>query len=50
MSIYQLLEHFLAAKIVVGVAVFVGFVLFLTPADAGAVMMANLVVQRRPCR
>ncbi len=42
MSIYQLLEHFPAAKIVVGVAVFVGFVLFLTPADSGAVMMANL--------
>ncbi|MGR3893899.1 choline BCCT transporter BetT [Pseudomonas sp. 1176_21] len=42
MSIYKLLEHFPAAKIVVGVAVFVGFVLFLTPADSGAVMMANL--------
>lgn len=42
MSIYQLLEYFPAAKIVVGVAVFVGFVLFLTPADSGAVMMANL--------
>ncbi|MEE3633397.1 choline BCCT transporter BetT [Pseudomonas defluvii] len=42
MSIYQLLEHYPAAKIVVGVAVFVGFVLFLTPADSGAVMMANL--------
>ena len=42
MSIYQLLEHFPAAKIVVGLAVFVGFVLFLTPADSGAVMMANL--------
>jgi choline/glycine/proline betaine transport protein len=42
MSIYQLLEHFPAAKIVIGVAVFVGFVLFLTPADSGAVMMANL--------
>jgi len=42
MSIYQLLEYFPAAKIVIGVAVFVGFVLFLTPADSGAVMMANL--------
>nr|WP_224789773.1 BCCT family transporter [Pseudomonas fluorescens] len=42
MSIYQLLEYFPAARIVVGVAVFVGFVLFLTPADSGAVMMANL--------
>ncbi|MFF7707879.1 BCCT family transporter [Pseudomonas sp. NPDC007930] len=42
MSIYQLLEFYPAAKIVVGVAVFVGFVLFLTPADSGAVMMANL--------
>ena len=42
MSIYQLLEYFPAAKIIVGVAVFVGFVLFLTPADSGAVMMANL--------
>lgn len=42
MSIYHLLEYFPAARIVVGVAVFVGFVLFLTPADSGAVMMANL--------
>ncbi len=42
MAIYQLLEYFPAAKVVVGVAVFVGFVLFLTPADSGAVMMANL--------
>ena len=42
MSIYQLLEYFPAAKLVIGVAVFVGFVLFLTPADSGAVMMANL--------
>ncbi|WP_408733529.1 BCCT family transporter [Pseudomonas sp. LS1212] len=42
MSIYQLLEHYPASKIVVGVAIFVGFVLFLTPADSGAVMMANL--------
>ncbi|MBF8778813.1 BCCT family transporter [Pseudomonas fulva] len=42
MAIYQLLEYFPAARIVVGVAVFVGFVLFLTPADSGAVMMANL--------
>ncbi|CAM3653917.1 Osmo-independent choline transporter BetT1 [Pseudomonas reidholzensis] len=42
MSIYQLLEFFPAAKVVIGVAVFVGFVLFLTPADSGAVMMANL--------
>ncbi|MCY1412717.1 L-carnitine/gamma-butyrobetaine antiporter [compost metagenome] len=42
MSIYQLLEHYPAAKVVVGVAIFVGFVLFLTPADSGAVMMANL--------
>jgi len=42
MAIYLLLEYFPAAKIVVGVAVFVGFVLFLTPADSGAVMMANL--------
>nr|WP_306456366.1 BCCT family transporter [Pseudomonas sp. LJDD11] len=42
MSIYKLLEYFPAAKVVVGVAIFVGFVLFLTPADSGAVMMANL--------
>lgn len=42
MSLYRLLEYFPAAKIVIGVSVFVGFVLFLTPADSGAVMMANL--------
>jgi len=42
MAIYQLLDHFPASKIVIGVAIFVGFVLFLTPADSGAVMMANL--------
>lgn len=42
MAMYQLLDHFPASKIVIGVAIFVGFVLFLTPADSGAVMMANL--------
>ena len=31
-----------ASKIVIGVSIFVGFVLFLTPADSGASMMANL--------
>jgi choline/glycine/proline betaine transport protein len=42
MAMYQLLEHFPAAQVVIGVAIFVGFVLFLTPADSGAVMLANL--------
>ncbi|WP_245223475.1 BCCT family transporter [Pseudomonas fluorescens] len=42
MAIYQLLEHYPASKVVIGVSIFVGFVLFLTPADSGAVMMANL--------
>ncbi len=42
MAMYQLLDHYPASKIVIGVAIFVGFVLFLTPADSGAVMMANL--------
>jgi len=42
MSIYLLLEHYPASKVVIGVSIFVGFVLFLTPADSGAVMMANL--------
>ncbi|WLH38492.1 BCCT family transporter [Pseudomonas sp. FP2196] len=42
MAIYQMLEHYPASKIVIGVSIFVGFVLFLTPADSGAVMMANL--------
>jgi len=42
MAIYQLLDQYPASKIVIGVSIFVGFVLFLTPADSGAVMMANL--------
>ncbi|MEN9658393.1 MAG: hypothetical protein RL571_1858 [Pseudomonadota bacterium] len=42
MAIYLLLEHYPASKVVIGVSIFVGFVLFLTPADSGAVMMANL--------
>ncbi|SDV10691.1 choline/glycine/proline betaine transport protein [Pseudomonas mucidolens] len=42
MAIYQLLEYYPASKVVIGVSIFVGFVLFLTPADSGAVMMANL--------
>mgnify|MGYP006160271493 CR=1 FL=1 len=37
-----MLEHYPASKVVIGVSIFVGFVLFLTPADSGAVMMANL--------
>ncbi|MBJ6973806.1 BCCT family transporter, partial [Vibrio cholerae] len=35
MSIYLLLEFYPWAKIVIGMSVFVGFVLFLTPADSG---------------
>ncbi|WP_371922954.1 choline BCCT transporter BetT [Pseudomonas sp. 2FG] len=42
MSIYLLLEHYPLAKIVIGMSIFVGFVLFLTPADSGSVMLANL--------
>ncbi|WP_339528219.1 BCCT family transporter [Pseudomonas mucidolens] len=42
MAIYQLLEYYPASNVVIGVSIFVGFVLFLTPADSGAVMMANL--------
>lgn len=42
MSIYLLLEHYPFAKVVIGVSIFVGFVLFLTPADSGSVMLANL--------
>ena len=42
MSIYLLLEHYPFAKIVIGMSIFVGFVLFLTPADSGSVMLANL--------
>lgn len=42
MSIYLLLEHYPFAKIVIGLSIFVGFVLFLTPADSGSVMLANL--------
>src|SRR5476649_444401 len=42
MAIYQLLDQYPASKIVIGVSIFVGFVLFLTPADSGAVIMANL--------
>lgn len=42
MSIYLLLEHFPAAKLVIGLSICVGFVLFLTPADSGSVMLANL--------
>ncbi|WP_145139702.1 BCCT family transporter [Pseudomonas duriflava] len=42
MSIYRLLEHYPGAKIVIGLSICVGFVLFLTPADSGSVMLANL--------
>lgn len=42
MSIYLLLEHYPWSKVVIGVSICVGFVLFLTPADSGSVMLANL--------
>ena len=42
MSIYLLLEHYPWAKAVIGLSICVGFVLFLTPADSGSVMLANL--------
>ncbi len=47
MAIYQLLSYYPMSKFIIGVAVFVGFVLFLTPADSGAVMLANLSVKGR---
>ncbi|MEN9532317.1 MAG: hypothetical protein RIQ83_1541 [Pseudomonadota bacterium] len=42
MSIYLLLEHYPWSKVVIGMSICVGFVLFLTPADSGSVMLANL--------
>lgn len=50
MSIYLLLEHYPLSKIVIGLSIFVGFVLFLTPADSGSVMLANLAQRRRAGR
>lgn len=42
MTMYKLLARYPLGSMVSGVAIFVGFVLFLTPADSGAVMLANL--------
>lgn len=42
MAIYELLGYFPFSKAIIGLSVFVVFVLFLTPADSGVVMMANL--------
>ncbi|PHV11909.1 beta-aspartyl-peptidase [Chitinimonas sp. BJB300] len=42
MSIYLLLAHYPFSKIVIGLSICVGFVLFVTPADSGSVMLANL--------
>ncbi|MGQ5523483.1 BCCT family transporter [Chitinimonas sp. PSY-7] len=42
MSIYLLLAHYPFAKLVIGLSICVGFVLFVTPADSGSVMLANL--------
>jgi hypothetical protein len=47
MAIYQLLEHYPASKIVIGVSIFVGFVLFLTPGGLGRGDDGQPVVQRR---
>lgn len=44
MTIYKLLVHYPASTFITVVTVFVGFVLFLTPADSGAIMLANLSV------
>lgn len=45
MTMYKLLAHYPLGTVMSGVAIFVGFVLFLTPADSGAVMLANLSVR-----
>ncbi|WP_051059515.1 BCCT family transporter [Zestomonas thermotolerans] len=42
MAVYLLLEHYPWSRAVIGLAICVGFVLFLTPADSGSVMLANL--------
>ncbi len=45
MTMYKLLAHYPFGTAMSGVAIFVGFVLFLTPADSGAVMLANLSIR-----
>jgi len=45
MTMYKLLAHYPFGTAMSDVAIFVGFVLFLTPADSGAVMLANLSVR-----
>ncbi len=44
MTIYHLLSYYPASAFIMVLTTFVGFVLFLTPADSGAVMLANLSV------
>lgn len=47
-TIYELMSYYPASQFLIGLTIFVGFVLFLTPADSGAVMLANLSVHKLP--
>lgn len=45
LTIYQLFSYYPMSFFISCVTLFVGFILFLTPADSGAVMLANLSVR-----
>jgi len=45
MALFQLFEYLPWTKVVAGVTVIIGFVLFLTPVDSGTLMIANLSMQ-----
>ncbi|WP_249961167.1 BCCT family transporter [Histophilus somni] len=40
--LYELVQYFPFTKIVIGLLIFIGFVMFLTPVDSGLIMVSNL--------
>jgi len=45
MALFKLLEYLPVTRIVAGITVLIGFVLFLTPVDSGTLMIANLSIR-----
>jgi choline/glycine/proline betaine transport protein len=45
MALFKLLEYLPYTRVVAGITVLIGFVLFLTPVDSGTLMIANLSIR-----
>lgn len=46
--LYELVQYFPLTKIIIGLLIFIGLVMFLTPVDSGLIMVSNLCAKELP--